>query len=149
MKVLGYIDRFWDEILSSGKIDASRESYDAAERKARRPIDVDTVKHTDAREAGAENVCLQAIKELQLDTFLRREGWTERLIDATLASLIVCTVYSPSEWESLRLLRENSSAMELLTGRFGDVPTQCPRRCMRSRTVWSVTSAAAPTRCST
>ena len=123
-KVLGYIDRFWDEILSSGRIDASRESYDAAERKARRLIDVDTVKHTDAREAGAENVCLQAIKELQLDTFLRREGWTERRIDATLASLIVRTVYSPSEWEALRLLRENSSAMELLTGRFGDVPTQ-------------------------
>ncbi|MBQ9556303.1 MAG: hypothetical protein IJV05_08770 [Muribaculaceae bacterium] len=63
-KVLGYIDRFWDEILSSGRIDASRESYDAAERKAHRLIDVDTVKHTDAREAGAENVCLQAIKEL-------------------------------------------------------------------------------------
>lgn len=123
-KVLGYIDKFWEAILKSGKIDASRESYDAAERKARRLIDVNTVKHTDAREAGAENVCVQAIKELQLDTFLRREGWTERRIDATLASLIVRTVYSPSEWEALRLLRENSSAMELVTGRFGDMPTQ-------------------------
>ena len=123
-KVLGYIDRFWRDILDSGRIDVSRESYDLAERKARRLIDVDTVRHTDAREAGAENVCLQAIRELQLDTFLRREGWSERRIDATLASLIVRTVYSPSEWEALRLLRENSSAMELLTGRFGDMPTQ-------------------------
>ena len=123
-KVLGYIDKFWEAILKSGKIDASRESYDAAERKARRLIDVNTVNHTDAREAGAENVCVQAIKELQLDTFLRREGWTEWRIDATLASLIVRTVYSPSEWEALRILRENSSAMELLTGRFGDAPTQ-------------------------
>ncbi len=123
-KVLGYIDRFWRDILDSGRIDVSRESYDLAERKARRLIDVDTVRHTDAREAGAENVCLQAIRELQLDTFLRREGWSERRIDATLASLIARTVYSPSEWEALRLLRENSSAMELLTGRFGDVPTQ-------------------------
>ena len=123
-KVLGYIDRFWRDILDSGRIDVSRESYDLAERKARRLIDVDTVRHTDAREAGAENVCLQAIRELQLDTFLRRDGWSERRIDATLASLIVRTVYSPSEWEALRLLRENSSAMELLTGRFGDMPTQ-------------------------
>ena len=123
-KVRGYIDRFWTEIVGSGKIDASRESYDAVERKARRLIDVDTVKHTDAREVGAENVCLQAIRELQLDKFLRREGWTERRIDATLAALIVRTVYPASEWESLRLLRDNSSAMELLTGSFGDVPTQ-------------------------
>lgn len=123
-KVRGYIDKFWNEILDSGKIDASRESYDNAERKARRLIDVNTVRHTDAREVGAENVCLQAIKELQIDAFLRREGWTERRIDATLASLIVRTVYSPSEWEALRILRDNSAAMELLTGSFGDVPTQ-------------------------
>ena len=123
-KVLGYIDKFWQEILASGKMDVSRESYDEAGRKARRLIDVNTVRHTDAREVGAENVCLQAIRELQLDAFLVREGWTERRIDATLASLIVRTVYSPSEWEALRILRDNSSAMELLTGRFGDVPTQ-------------------------
>jgi len=123
-KVLGYIDKFWSAILDSGRIDVSRESYDQAERKARRLIDVNTVRHTDAREVGAENVCLQAIRELQLDAFLRREGWTERRISSTLASLIVRTVYSPSEWEALRLLRENSSAMELLTGRFGDMPTQ-------------------------
>ena len=123
-KVLGYIDKFWQEILASGKMDVSRESYDEAERKARRLIDVNTVRHTDAREVGAENVCLQAIRELQLDAFLVREGWTERRIEATLASLIVRTVYSPSEWEALRILRDNSSAMELLTGRFGDVPTQ-------------------------
>lgn len=123
-KVRGYIDRFWGEIVASGRLDVSRKSYDEAGRKARRLIDVDTVKHTDAREVGAENVCLQAIRELQLDTFLRREGWSERKISATLASLIVRTVYNPSEWKALRLLEENSAAMELLTGRFGDMPTQ-------------------------
>ena len=123
-KVVGYIDKFWKDILANGKIDASRASYDNAERKARRLIDVNTVHHTDARELGAENVCLQAIRELRIDSFLRGESWTQRRIDATLASLIVRTVYSPSEWEALRILRENSSAMELLTGRFGDVPTQ-------------------------
>lgn len=123
-KVSGYIDKFWGEILAGGKIDVSRESYDKAERKARRLIDVNTVRHTDAREVGAENVCLQAIRELRLDAFLRREGWTERRVNATLASLIVRTVYNPSEWEAIRLLGENSAAMELLTGRFGDTPTQ-------------------------
>lgn len=123
-KVCGYIDNFWTQIKDSGKIDSARTSYDEAERKARKLIDVNTIQHTDAREVGAENVCLQAIRELQIDTFLRHEGWSERKIQATLASLIIRTVYSPSEWAALRILDENSAAMELMTGQFGDCPTQ-------------------------
>ena len=123
-KVCGYIDNFWTQIKDSGKIDSARTSYDEAERKARKLIDVNTIQHTDAREVGAENVCLQAIRELQIDTFLRHEGWSERKIQATLASLIIRTVYSPLEWAALRILDENSAAMELMTGQFGDCPTQ-------------------------
>lgn len=123
-KVRDYVEKFWQQMKDNGKIDAARESYDDAERNARRLVDVSTVKHTDAREVGAENVCLQAIQELQLDEFLRHQGWTERKINATLASLIVRTIYSPSEWKSLRILDENSAAMELLTGHFGDGVTQ-------------------------
>lgn len=123
-KVRGYIEKFWTQIKDSGKIDSARTSYDEAERKARKLIDVNTIQHTDAREVGAENVCLQAIRELQIDTFLRHEGWSERKINSTLASLIIRTVYSPSEWAALRILDENSAAMELLTGQFGDSPTQ-------------------------
>ena len=123
-KVRDYVEKFWQQMKDNGKIDAARESYDEAERKARRLVDVSTVKHTDAREVGAENVCLQAIRELQIDEFLRHQGWNERKINATLASLIVRTVYSPSEWKALRILDENSAAMELLTGQFGDSVTQ-------------------------
>lgn len=123
-KVREYVDKFWRQMCENGKIDAARDSYDKAEREARRLVDVNTIKHTDAREVGAENVCLQAIRELQIDALLRKEGWTERKIDATLASLIVRTIYSPSEWKALRILDENSSAMELLTGTFGDSVTQ-------------------------
>lgn len=38
--------------------------------------------------------------------------------------MIIRTVYASSEWKSLRLMEENSAAMELLTGNFGDFPTQ-------------------------
>lgn len=122
--VRDYVDKFWRQMIENGKIDAARDSYDQAERKARRLVDVNTIKHTDAREVGAENLCLQAIRQLQIDEFLKRQGWNERKINATLASLIVRTVYSPSEWRALRILDENSAAMELLTGRFGDSVTQ-------------------------
>ena len=123
-KVCKYIDLFWQGMKNNGAIDKARQSYDDVKRKAKLLIDVNTVQHTDAREVGAENVCLQAIKELQIDTFLKHEGWSERRINATLASLIVRTVYSPSEWKTLRILDENSAAMELLTGNCEDQPTQ-------------------------
>lgn len=123
-RVKQYAERFWTEMKRKGTIDAARESYEESVRKARRLVNVNTIQYTDAREVGAENVCLQAIRELELDKFLRRKGWNERKINATLASLIVRTVYSPSEWKALRIFRDNSAAMELLTGEFGDMPTQ-------------------------
>lgn len=123
-KVCRYIHSFWKEMKQKGTIDAARESYEESVRKARRLVDVKTIEHTDAREVGAENVCLQAIRELQIDKFLQRQGWTERKIQSTLSSLIIRTVYASSEWKSLRLMEENSAAMELLTGNFEDCPTQ-------------------------
>lgn len=123
-KVCRYVYSFWEEMKRKGTIDAARESYEESVRKARRLVDVNTIEHTDAREVGAENVCLQAIRELQIDKFLQRQGWSERKIQSTLSSLIIRTVYASSEWKSLRLMEENSAAMELLTGNFGDCPTQ-------------------------
>ena len=123
-EVRDYVEKFWQQMRDNGKIDAARDSYDEAQRRSRRLVDVNTIRHTDARDIGAENVCLQAIRELHIDEFLRHQGWTERKINATLASLMVRTVYSPSEWRALRILDENSAAMELLTGQFGDSVTQ-------------------------
>ena len=123
-KVRRYIYSFWEEMKRKGTIDAARESYEESVRKARRLVDVKNIEHTDAREVGAENVCLQAIQELQIDKFLQRQGWNERKIQSTLSSLIIRTYYASSEWKSLRLMEENSAAMELLTGNFEDRPTQ-------------------------
>lgn len=123
-KVCRYVHSFWKEMKQKGTIDAARESYEESVRKASRLVDVKTIEHTDAREVGAENVCLQAIRELQIDKFLQRQGWTERKIQSTLSSLIIRTAYASSEWKSLRLMEENSAAMELLTGNFEDCPTQ-------------------------
>ena len=122
--VCSYVYSFWEEMKRKGTIDAARESYEESVRKARRLVDVNTIEHTDAREVGAENVCLQAIRELQIDKFLQRQGWSERKIQSTLSSLIIRTVYASSEWKTLRLMEVNSAAMELQTGNFGDCPTQ-------------------------
>ena len=103
-------------MVKAGSVDAVRRTIEDSRAKAERLVDVDTMEHTDAREVGAEWICLQAIRELEIDKFLEREGWSEIRINTALAQLITRTVYSPSELKSLDIMRENSAVCELLTG---------------------------------
>ncbi len=108
--------KYWDEMVKAGSVDAVRRTIEDSRAKAERLVDVDTMEHTDAREVGAEWICLQAIRELKIDKFLEREGWSEIRINTALAQLITRTVYSPSELKSLDIMRENPAVCELLTG---------------------------------
>lgn len=109
-------DEFWTRMVNEGSVDAVKHMVEESRTKAERLVDVDTIKHTDARDAGAEWICLQAIRELRLDGFLASEGWSEVQINTALAHLITRTVYSPSELKSMDIMRENSAVCELLTG---------------------------------
>ena len=75
-------EEFWMEMVNNGSIDAVKEDIRQSGEKAKRLVDVDTVKHTDAREIGAEWICLQAIRELEIDKFLEKQGWSEVLATA-------------------------------------------------------------------
>ena len=107
---------FWQETVNNGGIDAVKTTMEESRKQAERLVDVNTIKHTDAREIGAEWVCLQVIRELEIDRFLQREGWSEKQIDTTLAHLIIRTIYSPSELKSMRIMDENSAVCELVSG---------------------------------
>ena len=111
-----YILKYWQQIVDKGKLDVVQKAKEDSRKKAERLVEVDTMKHTDAREIGAEWMCLQAIRELELDRFLEREGWSEVQINTALAHLITRTVYSPSELKSMDIMRENSAVCELLSG---------------------------------
>ena len=107
---------YWTRMVNEGSIDAVKKTIEASREKAERLVDVDTVKHTDAREVGAEWVCLQAIRELKLDKFLKREGWSEVQINTAIAHLIVRTIYTPSELKTMSIMDENSAVCELVSG---------------------------------
>ena len=109
-------EEFWTRMVNEGSVDAVKHMVEESRTKAERLVGVDTIKHTDARDAGAEWICLQAIRELKLDGFLASEGWSEVQINTALAHLIIRTVYSPSELKSMDIMRENSAVCELLTG---------------------------------
>lgn len=121
-RVMQKIEELWFRLQDEGHIDAVERSIQEDDQKYRRLVDVNTVKHTDAREVGAEWICLQAIRELKLDSFLSSRGWSEKSIDTALAHLIVRTVYSPSELKTLRIMADNSSACELLGAKVGETP---------------------------
>jgi len=107
---------YWQEILKNGSIDVVKSVVEESRQKAERLVDVNTIKHTDAREVGAEWICLQAIRELEIDKFLKNEGWSEIQINTALAHLITRTIYSPSELKSMRIMEENSAVCELISG---------------------------------
>ena len=45
-------------MVNNGSIDAVKASMEESREKAERLVDVNTIQHTDAREIGAEWVCL-------------------------------------------------------------------------------------------
>ncbi len=110
-------EEYWTEMVNNGSIDAVKEDIKQLHEKAKRLVDADTVRHSDAREIGADWICLQAIRELEIDNFLEKQGWSEMKINTALVHLITCTVYSPSELKSMHIMDENSAVCELVSGR--------------------------------
>ena len=104
-------------MIKNGSIDAVETIIEESREKCERLVDVNTIEHTDAREIGAEWICLQALRELEFDKFLQNEGWSETMIDTALAHLIIRTVYSSSELKSMRIMDDNSAVCELVSGK--------------------------------
>jgi Transposase len=120
--VRSHIDRYWTMMVEQGSVDIVRQVMEESVEQARRMVDVDTMKHTDARDVGAEWLCLQAIRQLGFDKLLEDEGWSDSRIKAALSLLITRTVYSPSELKSLRIMEENSAVCELVYGEQDILP---------------------------
>lgn len=109
-------EEYWLRMVDEGCIDRFNKKEGIARKEAERYIDLDSVEHTDAREVGAEWLCKQAIDQLDLEAFLRSEGWSDNAIHTALSHLIVRTVYGVSEYASLKYMQENSAACELYSG---------------------------------
>ena len=108
------IDEYWQRLVEEKKLDIIHQAFEASKAKAERRIDVDTLEHKDARDIGAEWLCLQAIRQIGFDRFLRSLGWSDEQVKLAIGHLIVRTVYTPSELKSMRIMRDNSGVCELL-----------------------------------
>ena len=112
--VRGKIEEYWTRMVEEKRLDIIPNAIEASKAKAERRVDVDTLEHKDARDIGAEWLCLQAIRQIKFDEFLRSIGWSDDQVKIAVGHLIVRTVYTPSELKSMRIMRDNSGICELL-----------------------------------
>jgi len=118
-----HIEDYWNRMVENGVIDAMDDARHKAYEESRRMIQVDTAKHTDARDVGAEWLCLQAANQLGLRKFLEEKGWSKCMIDTSLSHLIARTIYAPSELRTRSIMEENSSVCELVSGDRDWIPS--------------------------
>jgi hypothetical protein len=115
------IDEYWKMLEEEDRLDLIHDSIESSREKARRRVDVDTLEHKEARDIGAEWLCLQALRQVGFDSFLRSLGWSEYMVRLSVAHLIVRTVYTPSELRSMRIMQRNSAVCYLLDLALKDV----------------------------
>jgi len=108
-EALNIANKYWQEMVSKNKIDASDASFE----KSKRLVDIDTIKHKDAREVGAEWMCYQALEQLQLQEKLTALKWEEEDIQLAITQIISRAVYPFSENRTTRWIKENSAICEI------------------------------------
>lgn len=72
-----------------------------------------TLKHDEVREIGAEWLGFQVLNQLKLKPFLENQGWETEKIQLAFTQIISRAVYPASESKTSRWIKENSSVCEL------------------------------------
>ena len=115
------IDEYWERMVEENKLDIIPQAIEASRAKAEKLVDTDTLDHKDARDIGAEWLCLQALRQVGFESFLRSLGWSDDMVKIAVAHLIVRTVYTPSELRSMRIIQRNSAVCHLVDLALKDV----------------------------
>jgi hypothetical protein len=105
--VIRYVEELWKRIIETKRLDIS-----PVEQRARM-VDIDTIKHRDVRETGAEWIGYNAWKKLELTQLLINKGWTEEQVQLAATQIISRAVYPASELKTARWIKENSAVCEL------------------------------------
>jgi hypothetical protein len=102
-------DTYWHKMISKKRIDASDHAFE----EAKQMVIIDTLKHEDAREVGAEWLCYQALEQLKLKDILIDLGWDQEKAKLAITQIIGRAIYHFSEYRTSRWIKENSSICEI------------------------------------
>jgi DDE family transposase len=102
-----YVSALWQRIVDEKRLDVGTLE------KRSRMIDVETMMHSNAREAGSEWMCHQSWERLGLSALLASQGWSDEQIQLAAAHVVSRAVYPASELRTSRWMKENSAVCEL------------------------------------
>jgi hypothetical protein len=92
---------------------SAKNSIDLGQGRRYETIDRSSVKNKNIREGGTEWLCAQAIGQLNIEGFLKMNGWTESEIKLAITHLISRATYPASEFRTSKWIRQNSAVCEL------------------------------------
>jgi transposase len=105
--VVELITKLWAEINRDKKLDL--QLYEPNNRK----VDIDSIKHSNIREVGAEWLCYNTWQELGIDKVLEDNNFSEAEIKLAQTQIISRAVYPFNELATTRWIKENSAITEL------------------------------------
>jgi hypothetical protein len=78
-------------------------------------VDTETVKNKNIKEIGSEWLCMQALEQLDITSFLTLKGWPPEHIQLALTHIVSRATYPASELRTSQWIKENSAVCELTT----------------------------------
>ncbi len=104
-----YVDELFNKMLKEKRIDI----VGFPSKSKKKLVDFESIEKKNIREFGTENICLKAINQLELKSFLETQNWSEEKIQLTISQIVSRAVYPASENKSVSWMKENSSILEL------------------------------------
>jgi hypothetical protein len=114
--VIRYVDEFYARMVSEKRIDnfvEKRNRNESPNGKDIQLIDLNSIRNKDVREIGAEWLSYQAMRQINIASFLESIGWTDDDIKLAQTHIISRAVYPASELETTRWIKENSAVCEV------------------------------------
>lgn len=102
-----YVEDLWRRIVASRKLDL------ISAEKLSRMVNMDTLRHSNAREIGAENIAYQTWEKLNLTPLLLSAGFTSDQAKLAATQVVSRAVYPASELKTARWIKENLAVCEL------------------------------------
>jgi len=106
-QVLAWINQFWNEMIAKQSIDRKTMA------EKHRLVNIDTIKHKEAREIGTEWLCAQTWNQLQLSELLHSIGLSEEQVQLAMTQVISRAVYPCSELSTSKWIRDNSAICDI------------------------------------
>jgi hypothetical protein len=105
--VQAHVAKWWKELIDLKRVDVLDSNT------AKKLVKIDSIKHKDVREVGAEWLAYQALEQLQIDRFLEKKGWSQESRQLALTQIASRAVYPASENKTSKWLKENSAQCEI------------------------------------